>query len=233
MKLKDYIVLDNVIPYARASQCYYMLQGLRGEIAIFTSDDPVDSSEILDSGINKKSESSETKSRWQDRTLCVRLLRSDSVEFENYPVEQGSQFFNHMLEEFQPEYSEWKEETDRSKMRKYRLFRPQLLDAGEGNFLIAYSDIDSEFEISARIFNLTQNRDFVRVLGAQTFMCSKNDLLDKNQSSKSFLFLADPYLNALFRQSCENFSRSKEIIIERMIDKFYAQSKHVEVDFEN
>lgn len=90
MKLKDYIVLDNVIPYARASQCYYMLQGLRGEIAIFTSDDPVDSSEILDSGINKKSESSETKSRWQDRTLCVRLLRSDSVEFENYPVEQGS-----------------------------------------------------------------------------------------------------------------------------------------------
>ena len=40
MKLKEIIEVEDVIPYARPSHdsWYYMLKGLRGEIAFFTSE---------------------------------------------------------------------------------------------------------------------------------------------------------------------------------------------------
>ena len=71
-----------------------------------------------------------------------------------------------MLEECMPEKNVWGEVSDRSKMRIKRYFRPQLLDVGEGDLLIAYTDLDCQYEFSAGLFNLSQNRDFVRVLGA-------------------------------------------------------------------
>ena len=83
--------------------------------------------------------------------------------------------------------------------------------------ILAFNQIDSQYESTVHLYNLGQGREIAIVRGAQTLLCQIN-----MNAQIEFLFLADPIVNAVIKQQ-ENELEQKFEELEKKLKGDYPQ----------
>ena len=63
------------------------------------------------------------------------------------------------------------------------------------DLIIAYSEIAASYDCQVCIYDICENREIARVIGAQSLLCKMPSAFASGDSEGSFLFLADPIAN--------------------------------------
>lgn len=134
--------------YQNEKEKDYFVQGQNHDILFFTTD---------------KDKSS----------LCAQVLSHSTGQIKQYPVEQGChlQTFLQQASGIDLNQSEDGEASERSKLIATKYFKPLLLNPDGDDRILAYNQIDSQYESSVHLFNLALGREVAVVRGAQTLLC--------------------------------------------------------------
>ena len=181
---KKAILIDEPIPFSLNDSPHsdqkplYMIQSASGALLFFTR--------------SSKSNIYET---------CY--LSKSSEELKKREFTLGSE----LLGPIEHEIDESGKPTERSLLRQRRLFTPMLEEVGNDNTLLAFPQIDAEFENQLHILDAGTNRELAVVRGAQTILSNQSMKKEDESNKISLKVLADPYVNEVLRKHQSGIQR--------------------------
>lgn len=72
------------------------------------------------------------------------------------------------------------------------MFEPRVIKAKDAGTIVAFTELNSSFESTVYLFNVTEGTEVAQIKGAQCLLIQKNLDQEQQDSKVTFLMLADP-----------------------------------------